>query len=573
MKPTIFIIFLALCFRIDAQWGSARFKLKLDFPGQNELLVDYSKKIRNNLYDSIAVIREVEKLISTLQKNGFIAANTDSLVLRDTIVVVFLNPGERYRWDKISLEGFDTKGIRKKELVSGFGHGEFIQSEAAFRSVSKMLLWCDNNGYPFARISFKNVNFEENHTSATLLLNKLNKVKIDSVIVKGNIKLNRKFIYRQTGIFPETLYSGKKFRNLSRSLNSLPFLTFVREPGIEFRHEGADLYLFMDRQKANQFQGILGFLSDHRQSGKLILTGDIMLGLWNSFSSGESIDFSWKKTDVNNQELDLSVQWPFLAGSPVGAEGSFYLFRYDTLYMNINFKLAANFSLNEKGFLKAFYENKLSSAIGGSPAINLNDFETHLYGLGYGFLSIDHAFNPRRGWVLNSSFAFGKRILTTADNERSASNRFDLNLKAGYFLPLAKRSTVLFMSQSGLISLFENGESVSLLDNELYRLGGIKNLRGIDENSVLASTYSSLSLEYRWLIDRNSNIFVFTDGMYYKKNTVINSHEDFPFGFGLGLNLQTKAGVFSITYALGKQQGNPIELKSAKVHLGYLSRF
>jgi len=48
---------------------------------------------------------------------------------------------------------------------------------------------------------------------------------------------------------------------------------------------------------------------------------------------------------------------------------------------------------------------------------------------------------------------------------------------------------------------------------------------------------------------------------------------DNPFGFGAGMSFETKAGIFSIMYALGKQFDNPIDMKSAKIHFGIISTF
>ena len=48
---------------------------------------------------------------------------------------------------------------------------------------------------------------------------------------------------------------------------------------------------------------------------------------------------------------------------------------------------------------------------------------------------------------------------------------------------------------------------------------------------------------------------------------------DRPFGFGSGMSFETKAGIFSITYALGKQFDNPIKFSSAKIHFGFVNFF
>jgi hypothetical protein len=44
-------------------------------------------------------------------------------------------------------------------------------------------------------------------------------------------------------------------------------------------------------------------------------------------------------------------------------------------------------------------------------------------------------------------------------------------------------------------------------------------------------------------------------------------------GFGAGITFETKAGLFSITYALGRAFDNPVALRGGKVHFGFLSLF
>ena len=549
------------------------FKIHPDNSGNNSILQNFSKRVSKNRYDSISVYSQVEKLLSELHQNGYIAANAGQIEFIDSLARVSIETGAKYQWGKLSFQEIDYKILRKRDLQI-IGESETIlRPERTVQALSKILKAYEDNGYPFARISFENVSFEGNRVDAEIRVKSYNKIKIDSIVVRGDIRIHRKYIYRQTGIFPGSVFNQKKIRNMDRSLNNLPFITFAREPGLEFRPNGADLYLFLNWQKANRFQGMLGFLSDHKQSGKLVLTGDVQLALMNSFGRGEALDFNWKKTDVNNQELDIGLKWPFLFGTSMGIETDFHLFRFDTLYMNTDFRMAARFSLGEAGWLSGYYEGRSSSTIGETVMLNLADVNTSLYGMGYGFSSLDNILNPRRGWITNYTMAFGKRRKSDGNNQDQVSNRFDANLELGFFVPLAKNSTLLFLNRSGNISLFEEGRTVTLMDNELYRLGGIKSIRGFDENSILAGTYSGFTLEYRWLFDALSNIFVFSDMMYYMKNSDEDRVEDVPVGFGAGLNLQTKAGMFSISYALGTQQGNPVEFRSAKVHLGYISRF
>lgn len=573
MKTSLFCFFLLHYLFLPAQEAEKLYRIQFLHPEQNSLVERLSEKVSGNLYDSAAVFDLTGRLLSELHMNGYIAASAESLVLADSIAFVHIEQGEQFRWGKLAVN-YTEDVLKVRRVPEPFlREGKTIEPGNIPGELRNILETFENNGYPFARIGFENVNISGGIVDAELTLKPLNKITIDSLIIRGDARIDRKFIYRQTGIFPGSVYSQRAINRLDRSLNRLPYITFAREPGVEFRPAGADLYLFINRQRASRFQGILGFMSDHRQSGKLVLNGDVQLGLMNSFGKGEALDFAWKKTDLNNQEMDIGVQWPFLFGSPLGLESRFHLFRFDTLYMNLDFRIAAGFGFGEAGQMMAFYDSKTSNTIGGTGTFNLDDSETRLYGLGYKFNSLDDLFNPRRGISLSSTMAFGRRTRNMVNQPKQSSNRFDAGLELAWFIPIARQSTLLLMSRSALITLFEKGNTVNLLDNELHRLGGIKNIRGFDENSIMGSSFSIMTMEYRWLFERSSNVFLFTDLMYYRKNTLINPMEDIPMGFGLGLNLQTAAGMFTISYALGTQQGNPVEFRSAKVHLGYTSRF
>ncbi len=87
------------------------------------------------------------------------------------------------------------------------------------------------------------------------------------------------------------------------------------------------------------------------------------------------------------------------------------------------------------------------------------------------------------------------------------------------------------------------------------------------------STFNAtFTLEPRFILDQNSYLFVFYDQSWYERN-VQNYVHDAPFGFGAGMSFGTKIGIFSLTYALGKQFNNPILFRDSKVHFGYVAYF
>jgi hemolysin activation/secretion protein len=109
--------------------------------------------------------------------------------------------------------------------------------------------------------------------------------------------------------------------------------------------------------------------------------------------------------------------------------------------------------------------------------------------------------------------------------------------------------------------------------NELFRIGGIRTLKGFDEQSIFASRYLITTVEYRYLFQQMANLVLFWNGAYYENIARSPLISDKPYGFGAGLTMETKAGVFSLYYAMGKAFNNPLDWSKAKVHFGLVNYF
>ena len=96
---------------------------------------------------------------------------------------------------------------------------------------------------------------------------------------------------------------------------------------------------------------------------------------------------------------------------------------------------------------------------------------------------------------------------------------------------------------------------------------------GADEASIYCSSYAIGTLEYRFLFEQNSNFILFVDQGWWEDQSQEQLVTDDPLGFGAGTSFETKAGIFSLTYALGQQYNNPIEFRGGKVHFGFTSLF
>jgi hemolysin activation/secretion protein len=204
---------------------------------------------------------------------------------------------------------------------------------------------------------------------------------------------------------------------------------------------------------------------------------------------------------------------------------------------------------------------------------DLADVELLSYGLGIQRDRFDYRFNPRKGIGIQAEGSVGRKKSTTAlpgeadQPEPVHTTQYELNGLVVGHLPLGGRGTVRLVAQGGAMV------NDLLFANELFRIGGIRGMRGVDEASIYCSSYAIGTAELRFILEENSNAFVFFDQGWWEDQSQDALVTDAPIGFGAGTSFETKAGIFSLTYALGRQFENPIELREGKVHFGFTSLF
>ncbi|MBL4752243.1 MAG: BamA/TamA family outer membrane protein [Flavobacteriales bacterium] len=345
---------------------------------------------------------------------------------------------------------------------------------------------------------------------------------------------------------------------------------------LKFTDKSTTLYLNLADKKASRFNGVLGFLPQSKATDKLIVTGEAKLKLLNSFGRGELIDFNWRSLQPRTQDLNVNLVYPFLLSTPFGADLKFKLYKRDTLYLDVFTTAALQYLMRGGSALKVFVHNKETRVLGRGPGTAIySNVKSTLYGMGYKVRRLDYALNPRKGFSASIEGAVGgKRIKNDPDlNPDSVDTRsveYEGIAAIDGFVPLAGRH-VLHLGLTG-----GHRSSKSMFVNELYRLGGLQSLRGFDEETIFASSYVTYLLEYRYLLEQNSFLYAFFNGAYYE-NEINRVNKvtwvDTPFGYGAGITFETKAGIFSVNYALGQQLGNPADLKAARVHFGIVSSF
>jgi outer membrane protein assembly factor BamA len=532
--------------------------------------------------DSIDIIIYLQELISELHSKAYLAASIDSLNYSDGMAVARLYTGRQYRRVSISLDEDDKELLRRLNIRTR--RFEKALSFEEFRKLQgSILIHLENTGYPFAKVSISEPVVDGDMISGVLSIERNTPYNIDNIHILGDLPVNVKHLYRHIGIRPGDQYSEKKFKNAGILIRETAFLTEVRAPEMEFMSNSADMYLYVGRRQASQFSGILGILpGGPDQSFKL--AGELNLNLLNVLGKMENIVLQWQNPGNNIQQLDVGAGQPYLFGRSFGVDVQLHMHRQDSTYMKIEAEAGIPFAIPDRGVLRAWVRTTGSALIAGGGyvaglTVPAAEVRGQSAGLSWRHHKIDNRINPYRGWLVHGSAGAGNKSITlpadlASPGKVSKGGFGEGSVRLEWFLPLSGSGTLMLANMSAVKMNFgAKSDTDYFFANEMFLLGGIHSIRGFDERSIAASAYSIQRVEYRYLFEESSNIFLFFDGMAYRQKLPGSDISDLPYGLGGGFTFNTRAGQFSISYALGSQLGNPLSFRSGKVHMGIVNRF
>jgi outer membrane protein assembly factor BamA len=524
---------------------------------------------------------KINSLLKTIQAKAFLASNLDSLVTDSNQTTAWIRTGYPYKWAFLSQGNIDEGWLSK----TGFRERLYRNRPFDFTEVRKIqdaiVKQAENNGYPFSAVRLDSLLAINGALSAALMIEKNQLYTIDSLTLKGKSKCKVGYMKNYLGIRPDDIYDESKINRISARIRELAFVKEVAPPSARFYEKSTVITLYLEDKKASQFDGILGVLPDNNKPGKVLLTGELNLRLQSAFGRGELIDLRWRKLQAQTQDLKVNLAYPYLFATPFGIDYKLDLYKRDTTFLNVNNNIGVQYMLMGGNYFKVFLESRSSSLLSTVGLENVStlpqnaDTRLVLYGIGVKFDRVDYRLNPRKGFkVAWNGGAGNKNIKRNSglnpeiyDSLKLKTIQINSDVNLEVYFPLGKRHVIKTRMQAATMY------NQQLFQNELYRIGGLRTLRGFDEESIFASSYGIGTVEYRFLLETNSYFYGFFDGAWYERNTPNRYLRDTPYGFGAGISFETKLGIFTLNYALGSQFGKLSQIRAAKIHFGIISQF
>lgn len=544
--------------------------------------------------DTIQLYGFLSDKLDSLRQTGYLSASIDSLTKYESIYNAHLYLGQRYD-QYIITNGNVEPSILKKSGIDRFLQQPIAPSQLQFLKEA-LVAFAENTGFPFASVRLDSLLINKNIIEGKLYWEKGRQFRFDDIQIEGEAQLKTSYLENYLGLKKGSIYQKEKLSTISQKLKELPFVIETRPSIVRFKGEEARVNLFLDTKKANRFDFLIGVLPNNAETGRVLITADIEAEFQNQFGRGERIFFQFEQLRPETQQLRLQTNLPYVLQTPLGVDFDFGLYRRDTTYRDLIWNIGFQYLWEGGNYIRAFSRNTVStlltiderSIIRNRQLPQNLDLRNNSFGLTYFLEKLDYRFNPRRGWLLHTEASAGfkeirrnSRILDLQDMEDASFNfsslydaldlntfQYQLSFKLDKYFPIQKRS-VLKTSLTGASIIAEN----PIYRNEQFRIGGNQLLRGFDEESIFATTYALGILEYRYLISQNSYFFLFGDFAYVENKTTENDFTNRPIGIGAGMTFETKAGLFGISYALGKLENEPFEFRRAKVHFGFVSLF
>lgn len=538
-----------------------------------------------------------QQLLPTLQKKGYLAASVDTMTISEQHAAASIYLGPRYEWGEIRLDSAVLSILKYQETAWVAKTGLPLSVESVVELKEQFLILLEERGYPFAVVRLDSSYFREQKLYASLTAELGPLYHIDSINVQGKLRIKKQYLQHYLGVGKGEVYQRSKLNAVSGRLASLNFLKESRPWDMQLLGTGSVLNLYLEPKQSNRFNLLAGLMPSNQQvGGKLRLTGEAELDLKNTFGGAENLFLSWQQLQVQSPRLQVGFQKPYLFNTNIGVDFSFNLLKKDSSFITLNTTIGTGYEINPRQRVKIFYQQFSSSLID----VDTNrirqtkqlpvylDVRTSAIGVDVSYSGTDVKFNPIKGLELSVRLTGGVRRLlrnnaimrmksdglggsfdysSLYDTVRLSSSQFRLTTKADLYNKLGRQSTVRTGLQAGWI----NGNK--LLLNELYQVGGIKTLRGFDEESLFASEYVIATVEYRYLLGQNSYPFSFLDGAYIGQRAIRQSVNGLYAGAGLGLSFETRSGIFSLAYAVGKRSAEPVNVRESKIHFGFVSLF
>ena len=473
--------------------------------------------------------------------------------------------GERLRYIHIYI------GVNPEAKALAFPKEEkdtlilpFHETEVFLNQILNKL---ESAGYSLSRVKLTDLNRTGSAMTATLRIQPGQPRQVNDIVINGYDKFPEGHKREIKRMYRNKVFNKETLAKIHSDFEKFRFVTQSKYPEILFTKDTTKVFVYLEKTKANKFDGFIGFSNDESEDGssKIRFNGYLDLLLSNILNSGEQFSLYWKSDGKQQTTFNAGIELPYIFKSPIGLKASLNIFKQDSTFQNTKTALALGYFFNYNTRLYVGYESTQSSDIQNQNTAAISDFDNR-------FLtsSLEYTrFKPE-------DFLFPE---TTAVIARAGIGKRDSKLLSdGQFFAELNISHNFYLDEKNIINLKSRNfylESNNYLVSELHRFGGITSVRGFNENSLQANMLTSLLAEYRYVFAPGLYVHTITDYGYFRDETNpdVENIDNNLLGLGFGFGLLTKNGLFNLVYANGSLGNQPVKLSNSIIHISFKATF
>nr|WP_315202126.1 hypothetical protein [uncultured Flavobacterium sp.] len=427
----------------------------------------------------------------------------------------------------------------------------------------------EKNGYAFAKIKLINIQQRSQNLYADLSISIDRKRTLNGIEIKYSNQQHKKLFPKGAEKqiikkYKNSIFNQGTVKQINHDFEEFGFVNQIKFPEILFTKDSTKVFVYLEKKKANNFDGYLGF--NNTENKKIQFNGYLDLTLVNAIRNGEELSIYWKN-DGNNQKLfNANLNIPYLFNTPIAIKAQINIFKQDSIFQNTKTALQLGYFLSYNKRIHLGFESTESSDIQNLNTENLTDYKNTFY-----TASIESKKNNSKNKLfliksfLNLTIGTGNR--TTIENPSLKQNFVNFNIMNDFYIN--EKNIINLKSQNYFL------KSQNYITNELYRFGGINSIRGFSENSLQANLMIALITEYRYLISPNVYFNSILDYCYYEDPTIpsTKNNNEKLLGIGLGLGAQTPNGLLKFAITNGKNKTEEIKFSNTIVTINYIVKF
>lgn len=533
--------------------------------------------------DEGALARAVERLNRFFYQNGYLEARVDSVrrmadnnsAARQR-VVFYIRSGHQARVDRLGIKSVHIDSLTYARILKT-RPGRVFYPRLLEEDLNRMLQLAAERGYPFAQARLDSLQYlpaaEGGTVNITLLVDEGKRASVSDILIRGNSYTKDIVILRELNIPGGSTYSSKALSEVPQRLNRLQIFKDVKYPRLlQTSPDSVIVLIEVEEGNATSFDGVVGYIpqNDPNSSERGYFTGLIDITFNNLFGTGRKFAIHWKKPDQQSEEFFTRYTEPWVLGYPVDLTAGVERTVRDTTYLEWNYNINGRIHVLKNLTLVARLQRQstIPDSLSSRRLRLLRNYVINA-GIGVEYDTRDYIINPRRGIFYSSSYSFGFKkntgpaYLIVADSLKKTESLYRLKMTFEWYRELWANQVLSLQFNAWRLK----ADRVQLTD--MFWFGGSRSLRGYREYQFRGDIVAWTNLEYRFLPDRNSRLFLFSDWGYYNMPRAQGSKQEILAGYGLGIRFQTPLGILGIDYGLGKGDS----FSSGKIHFGLVNRF